>query len=76
VIGIDMGLQAGSQPPPSFTLAVPFYGYHTSRFVKSGGDKIDAPDINMFFVGLGGTFVTNVKLLGGNYGPTIRKFNG
>jgi hypothetical protein len=67
----DMGLQSGSQPPPSFTVVVPLYNYHTSTFVKSDGDKIDAPNINMFLVGAGCSFVTNAKILGANYGGSV-----
>ncbi len=67
----DMGLQSGSQPPPSFTAFVPMYNYHTSTFIKANGDKIDAPDINMFLLGLGGGVVTNTKILGGNYGASV-----
>lgn len=67
----DAGLQSGTQAPPSFTLAVPVYDYHTSKFVTANGDKIDAESINMFLVGLGGSLVTNKKILGGNYGASI-----
>ena len=67
----DMGLQSGSQPPPSFTGFVPMYNYHTSTFIKADGGKIDAPDINMFLVGLGGGIVTNARILGGNYGASV-----
>ncbi|MXV53212.1 hypothetical protein GS399_19780 [Pedobacter sp. HMF7647] len=67
----DMGLQSGSQPPPSFTPAVALYNYHTSKFVTANKDEIKAPDINMFLLGLGGSWVTNAKILGGNYGGSI-----
>ncbi|HVY74803.1 MAG TPA: transporter [Puia sp.] len=67
----DAGLQGGSQPPPSLTLMAPLYNYHTSTFVKSDGGKIDAPDINMFVLGLGASVVTNAKILGGNYGASL-----
>lgn len=67
----DMGLQSGSQPPPSFTVFVPMYNYHTSNFVNATGDKIGVPDINMFLLGLGGGIVTNAKILGGNYGASV-----
>lgn len=67
----DMGLQSGSQVPPSFTLAVPMFNYHSSKFVKANGDKIDAEAINMFLVGLGGSVVTNAKILGANYGASV-----
>lgn len=67
----DMGLQSGSQPPPSLSVFVPMFNYHTSTFVKSNGDKIDAPSINMFLLGFGGGIVTNKKILGGNYGASV-----
>lgn len=67
----DMGLQSGSQPPPSFTAFVPMYNYHTSTLVKANGDKIDAPSINMFLLGVGGGLVTDAKILGGNYGASV-----
>lgn len=64
----DMGLQSGTQTAPSFVPAVAFYNYHTSSFVNASGDKTDAPSINMSVLGVGGSVVTNVKILGGNYG--------
>jgi hypothetical protein len=67
----DMGLQSGTQPPPSFTPAVALYNYHTSNFMNAEGDKISVPNINMFLLGLGGNFVTNAKILGGNYGGSV-----
>jgi len=67
----DMGLQSGTQPPPSFTAFVPLYNYHTSTLVKANGDKINAPDINMFLLGFGGGIVTDVKILGGHYGASV-----
>jgi hypothetical protein len=67
----DMGLQSGSQTPPSFTVFLPLYDYHTSKFVTAKGDKIDAESINMFLLGAGGGVVTNAKILGGNYGASV-----
>lgn len=67
----DMGLQSGSQPPPSFTVFVPMFNYHTSSFIKANGDKVTAPDINMFLLGFGGGIVTDLKILGGNYGASV-----
>jgi hypothetical protein len=67
----DMGLQSGSQAPPSFTVFVPLYNYHTSRFITAKGDKIDAESINMFLLGAGGGVVTDTKILGGNYGASV-----
>lgn len=67
----DAGLQSGTQAPPSLTIAIPVYDYHTSHFVEGGGHKADVADINMFLVGVGGSVVTNAKILGGNYGASI-----
>lgn len=67
----DMGLQSGTQPPPSFMPAVALYDYKTSKLVKADGEKLNIPNINMFLLGLGGSFVTNLKILGGNYGGSV-----
>lgn len=67
----DMGLQSGSQASPSFTAFVPMFNYHTTKFIKANGDKLNAPDINMFLLGVGGGIVTEKKILGGNYGASV-----
>ena len=67
----DAGLQSGTQAPPSLTIAIPVYDYHTSHFVEGSGHKADVADINMFIVGVGGSLVTNAKILGGNYGASV-----
>ena len=67
----DMGLQSGTQPPPSLTLFVPMYNYHTSKFIKADGEKINAPSINMFLLGVGAGIVTDAKFLGGKYGASV-----
>lgn len=67
----DAGLQSGTQAPPSLTIAVPVYNYHTSHFVEGNGHNADVADINMFLVGVAGSVVTNKKILGGNYGASI-----
>lgn len=67
----DMGLQSGTQPPPSFMPALALYDYHTSKLFNADGDKLSIPDINMFLLGFGGNFVTNLKILGGNYGGSV-----
>jgi hypothetical protein len=64
-------LQSGTQAPPSFAPAVALYNYHTSGFINADGDRLNIPDINMFLLGLGGSFVTNVKILGANYGGSV-----
>ncbi|RAJ06611.1 hypothetical protein LX64_01738 [Chitinophaga skermanii] len=67
----DMGLQSGTQAPPSVGGAVVLYDYHTSKFINGNGDKISAESINMFLLGLGGSVVTNQKILSGNYGASV-----
>ncbi|WP_276484085.1 SphA family protein [Paraflavitalea pollutisoli] len=67
----DMGLSAGTQAPPSIASAVVFYNYHTSKFVTGGGSKLTATSINLSLVGLGGSIVTNAKILGANYGASL-----
>lgn len=67
----DMGMQAGSQAPPSIATAVAMYNYHTSKFVTGSGSKLTAESINMFLLGAGGSVVTNAKILGANYGASL-----
>lgn len=51
--------------------ALALYDYQTSKLFNADGDKLSIPDINMFLVGFGGNFVTNLKILGGNYGGSV-----
>lgn len=68
----DMGLQSGTQTPPGFSLAVPVYFYSGSKIKNSKGDVItDNLGLNMFVTGIGGSWVTNLKILGANYGGTV-----
>ncbi len=67
----DVGLQAGSLPPPSLSIVAQLSNYRTSTFIRGNGDKIDAPDISALVLGAGGNVVTNKKIFGGNYGAGI-----
>ncbi len=68
----DAGLQAGTQAPPSITIAVPVYNYHTSKYLNSDKTELSSsPDVNMFLVGLGASIVTDIKILKANYGATL-----
>ena len=67
----DAGLQSGTQAPPSFTVAIPVYNYHTSTFISANGTKISAPDINSFLTGVGASVVINLKILGAHYGAAV-----
>jgi hypothetical protein len=68
----DAGLQSGTQTPPGFALALPVYLYNASKLKNSKGDVVtDNLGLNMFVTGIGGSWVTNLKILGANYGGTI-----
>lgn len=68
----DHGLKAGTQAPPSIVVAVPFYYYNSSIFKDGNGDKVEnAPEINSFLTGIGGSITTNFKILGGNWGASF-----
>jgi len=68
----DVGLNAGTQAPPTINAALPFYWYDASRLNNSNGDVVTTNlDINAFLVGIGGSVVTNFKILNANYGATV-----
>ena len=68
----DVGLNAGTQAPPTIIAALPFYWYDASRLKNSNGDVVTTNlDINAFLVGIGGSVVTNFKILNANYGATV-----
>lgn len=68
----DAGLQSGTQTPPGFALAIPVYLYNASRLKNSKGDVVtDNLGLNMFVTGIGGSWVTNLKILGANYGGSV-----
>ncbi|MFT3823714.1 MAG: transporter [Chitinophagaceae bacterium] len=66
----DVGLQAGTQAPPSLSFALPFYFYASSKYKKSGDGSIST-DFNMVFTGIGASVVTNLKILNANYGASV-----
>ncbi|CAL1518684.1 transporter [Chitinophaga sp. MM2321] len=67
----DAGLQSGTQTPPGFTLVVPVYFYNAAKLKNGKGELVtDNLGLNMFVTGIGGAWVTNLKILGGNYGGT------
>jgi hypothetical protein len=67
----DFGLNAGTQAPPTVIAALPFYWYDASEFTKDNGDKINTPNLNVFLMGVGGSVVTNLKILKANYGFSV-----
>jgi hypothetical protein len=67
-----MGLQSGSQPPPSISYVMPLYFYTTDDIKNDDGNSIGTPPrVNVGFVGAGVAWVTNWKLLGGNVGGSV-----
>jgi len=68
----DFGLSAGTQAPPTIIAALPLYGYNASRLRNSDGDVVNSsPDISAFLMAVGGSVVTNFKILNANYGASI-----
>jgi hypothetical protein len=66
------GLENGSQPPPSITLALPVYVYPTDTIKNDAGDTLPVQaDITASFFGLGVALVTNAKILGANVGVQV-----
>jgi hypothetical protein len=66
------GLGNGTQPPPAITVAVPLYFYPTDTIKDDNGDTVgDNPHITASFTGLSVIGVTNVKILGANWGFQI-----
>lgn len=64
-----MGLESGTQPPPSITLAVPIYFYPTDTIKDPSGETIGAhPSIRASFTGISVLWVTKVKILDANWG--------
>jgi hypothetical protein len=63
------GLQNGSQGPPAITIVLPVYFYTTDTLKDDNGNTLsEHPEITSSFVGPGVVWVTNFKILGGNYG--------
>jgi hypothetical protein len=67
----DAGLQSGTQAPPSIIAFVPVYNFHSSTFENKDGNSYSGGDINVFFTGIGGSVVTNIKLLNANWGAAV-----
>jgi len=67
----DASLQSGTQAPPSIIAFIPVYNFHTSTFKDKEGNSVGNPDLNVFFTGIGGSIVTNFKILGGNWGASL-----
>ncbi len=68
----DFGLSAGTQAPPTVIAALPFYWYDASKLKNSAGDLVTSNlDIKAFLMGVGGSVVTNKKILNANYGFSV-----
>lgn len=63
----DLGLNAGTQGPASINVFLPVYYYTAGKYAIDNDASINT-DLNTFLTGLGVTGVTNVKILGGNWG--------
>jgi len=70
------GLQSGTQPPPGISVFLPVYFYTTDDIRDDDGNSIGAnPRVNASFLGPGIAVVTNVKILGGNFGASVAPLN-
>jgi len=70
------GLQSGSQPPPSISVFLPVYFYTTDDIRNDEGESLGAnPRVNATFFGPGVAVVTNLKILGGNFGASVAPLN-
>jgi hypothetical protein len=68
----DFGLNAGTQAPPTIIVALPLYWYGASVLKNSNGDIVTSNlDLKVFLVGVGGSVVTNYKILNANYGFSV-----
>lgn len=68
----DIGMEAGTQAPPSLSIAIPLYFYNASALKKSNGSISHVnPDLNTFITGVGISYVSNLKILGANYGASV-----
>jgi len=66
------GIEDGTQPPPSISLALPIYVYPTDTIKNDEGNTIPgSPSITASFFGLGLAWVSNVQFLGANLGAQI-----
>ena len=68
----DFGLQAGTLPPPGIYVVNLVFNYNFDTLRTNDGRKIEGTgSINQTFYGLGFTYVSEKKLLGGNYSATF-----
>jgi hypothetical protein len=64
----DVGLKAGSQPPPGTYVAIPLYFYTADAVKDRNGNQILTGSLDSALFGAALTVVTTKKVLGGTYG--------
>ena len=64
----DVGLKAGSQPPPGAYIAVPLWFYTADAVKDRNGNEILTGKLDSKLFGVALNVVTQKKVLGGNYG--------
>jgi hypothetical protein len=68
----DIGLQAGTLPPPGIYVVNLVYNYNFDTLKTNDGRKIEGTgSINQTFYALGFTYVSEKKILGGNYSASF-----
>lgn len=68
----DLGLQSGTQAPPGFNIIVPVYFYNAQKLKDDHGNVLSGNlDLNMFFTGIGASWVLPQKILGANLGGSV-----
>jgi hypothetical protein len=68
----EFGLKSGTQAPQNtLSILTPVYLYNSKSLRNDDGNEIASPDMNMLITGVGASWVSNIKILGANYGATI-----
>ncbi|MDO6760406.1 transporter [Tamlana sp. 2_MG-2023] len=69
----SMGLKSGTQVPENtLSIYIPAYLYNASSLKDEHGNSIAPnPDFTMFLTGLGGSWVSEHKIFGANWGASI-----
>lgn len=70
----DYGLQSGTLPPPGFYIAPQFYDFSADTLRDANGDRFEVlggGTVDFQAAIVGGLWVTDTKILGGNYAFAI-----
>jgi hypothetical protein len=70
----DVGLQAGSQPPPGFYITNIVFNYNFDTLKTNDGSEIKPireGSLNQTFYGLAATYVSKKKILGAHYSASF-----